>query len=102
MYGTRYVGIYGDADPLDTTQWLEMDYSQPNPSRTWSETTATCSNMFTSLNFQFLVSFTGERSNPQNQIISALAAVTTSDWVHRYYIYYNIPYYVIPFYFYLF
>jgi hypothetical protein len=35
------------------------------------------------LNIQFLVSYSGERSNPQNKIVSALAEIVTSDWTFR-------------------
>lgn len=77
----RYVGIYGDADPLDPSQWLAATYSQPSDSRTWNDQTATCSNVYSGLNVQFLVASTGERANAQNKIVSALAEIVTSDWV---------------------
>jgi hypothetical protein len=35
------------------------------------------------LNIQFLVSYSGERSNPQNKIVTALAEIITSDWTFR-------------------
>lgn len=41
-----YVGIYGDADPLDVTQWFSLAYSKPTDSRTWNDETSTCSNVF--------------------------------------------------------
>ena len=41
-----YVGIYGDADPLDAAQWSSMTYSVPSDTRTWNALTSTCSNMF--------------------------------------------------------
>eukprot|EP00981_Chlorochromonas_danica_P014722 scaffold8708_cov179-Ochromonas_danica.AAC.3 len=67
---TGYIGIYGDADPLDVSQWFAMSSSVPTDSRAWSDR----------VNIQFLVSYQGERSNPQNKIIAALAEVVTSDW----------------------
>jgi hypothetical protein len=42
----RRVGNYGDADPLDVSQWTAMTYSVPADARTWNEKTSTCSNMF--------------------------------------------------------
>eukprot|EP00600_Ochromonadales_sp_CCMP1393_P013967 CAMPEP_0175006020 /NCGR_PEP_ID=MMETSP0005-20121125/5631_1 /TAXON_ID=420556 /ORGANISM="Ochromonas sp., Strain CCMP1393" /LENGTH=591 /DNA_ID=CAMNT_0016261319 /DNA_START=427 /DNA_END=2199 /DNA_ORIENTATION=+ len=77
----RYVGNYGDASPLDTTKWTQIDYSVPSDTRTWSDATATCANMFSGLDIEFLVAFQGSRSNPQNKIISSKAAITTTDWV---------------------
>ena len=41
-----YVGIYGDADPLDIAQWSQMTYTVPSDTRRWTEATSTCSNMF--------------------------------------------------------
>ena len=38
--------MYGDADPLDLTQWSRVTHSIPADMRTWSEKTSTCSNMF--------------------------------------------------------
>lgn len=93
------MGIYGDADPLDITQWFQISYSQPSDTRQWVDKTATCNNIFSGifnfsyfvthswemigLNIKFLVSYSGERSNPQNKIVSALAEVITSDWAFR-------------------
>ena len=42
----RYVGNYGDADPLDISQWTRLGYAVPADARAWNEKTATCSNMF--------------------------------------------------------
>ena len=36
---------------------------------------------FIDLNIQFLVAWTGSRSNPQNKIISSIAEIETSKWV---------------------
>eukprot|EP01034_Spumella_vulgaris_P040624 gene40624-50259_t len=80
-----YVGIYGDADPLDATQWSAITHSVPSPARSWSDKTSTCSGMFTGLNIEFLVTASGEKANPQNKIVASRAEVTTKDWV------FNIP-----------
>lgn len=100
----RYIGIYGDADPLDSSQWLQLTPSIPTDFRQWNDKTSTCKNVFSGklfarlfvafniiiytmnggLNVQFLISFTGERSNPQNKIVSASAEVVTSDWTFGY------------------
>eukprot|EP01037_Dinobryon_pediforme_P033159 gene33159-38472_t len=78
---SSYVGIYGNADPLDSTQWLQLQLSSPlDPVRTWNDVTSTCSNMFTGLTVQFLVAPTGEKVNPQNKIVAALAQLVVSDW----------------------
>lgn len=77
------MGIYGDADPLDITQWSQIGFSVPSPARSWNAKTSTCKSMFTGLNLEFLVAASGERSNPQNKIIAARAEVVTQDWVMK-------------------
>lgn len=74
------VGIYGDADPLDISQWNAMEISIPSDQRQWNDITSTCSKVFAGLQVKFLISYTGEKQNPQNKIVSALAEVITSDW----------------------
>jgi hypothetical protein len=78
-----YIGIFGNADPLDINQWLELISSVPVPTRTFDRSTGICSNMFTGLNYKFLVSKSGERINPQNKIVAAIAEVTTGDLLIR-------------------
>ncbi len=77
------MGVYGDADPLDATQWAQIGLNVPTPVRNWNPRTATCSNMFTGLRLQLLVTASGEKSNPQNKIVASVAEVTTSDWVMK-------------------
>lgn len=79
----RYVGVYGDADPLDATQWSEIAYSDPLPTRIWNDKTSTCSGMYSGINLKFLIASSGEKLNPQNKIVSALAELVTSDWVFK-------------------
>lgn len=43
----RYIGIFGNADPLDVSQWFEVTQTISSATRSWTESTATCSNMFT-------------------------------------------------------
>jgi hypothetical protein len=78
-----YVGIFGNADPLDYKQWLEMTVSLPILPRQWNADTNTCENMFSGLQYEFLIANAGERSNPQSKITSVSASVTTSDWKWR-------------------
>eukprot|EP00618_Florenciella_parvula_P017385 CAMPEP_0119503752 /NCGR_PEP_ID=MMETSP1344-20130328/24819_1 /TAXON_ID=236787 /ORGANISM="Florenciella parvula, Strain CCMP2471" /LENGTH=703 /DNA_ID=CAMNT_0007540073 /DNA_START=55 /DNA_END=2166 /DNA_ORIENTATION=- len=68
-----HVGMFGNADPLDTTQWLELDIGTTDEG-TWDEATMTCSPMITSLNYKFLVAYVGSVDNPQAKVISASAS----------------------------
>lgn len=46
----RYVGIFGNADPLDISQWLSVDAPEtPGSSSTgtWIDASSTCSHMVT-------------------------------------------------------
>eukprot|EP01038_Epipyxis_sp_PR26KG_P005656 gene5656-7811_t len=85
-FSTGYVGEYGSSDPLDVSQWFAMTYTKPSTSPSWTEKTATCSNMYTGLSIEFLVAYVGAKNNPQNKIVSALATLTTSN------LKVNIPY----------
>lgn len=77
------MGVFGDADPLDVTQWSQIGYSDPQPTRIWNDKTSTCSSMYSGINVKFLVTSSGEKMNPQNKIVAALAELVTSDWVLR-------------------
>jgi hypothetical protein len=111
MHGTyacvcSYIGIYGNADPLDINQWFALDFESSTSSRTWAGNdpyfvlnisvvvichnagpedgvSGICSNMLTSLDYEFLVTRSGEKSNAQNKIVAAKASFTTSDWKLR-------------------
>jgi hypothetical protein len=64
MHGVHsYVGNYGDADPLDQSQWTEVNYEASKDSRQWDDRLSTCHNMYTSLQVQFLVAWSGRRCN---------------------------------------
>jgi hypothetical protein len=78
-----YIGIYGDADPLDMSQWFPYATNFPTDARTWNDETSTCSNVYAGLSVQFLVANSAERANPQRKIVAALVEVVTSDWVFR-------------------
>jgi hypothetical protein len=57
------VGTFGNADPLDVSQWQELkikESSSAASSRRWNEDTGTCTGMFSSMNIQFLVAKTCE------------------------------------------
>lgn len=43
----RFIGIFGNADPLDINQWLQLVTSVPSPTRKFNPRTGICSNMFT-------------------------------------------------------
>lgn len=80
------VGMYGNADPLDYTQWLLIDevHSSTNTfianDVLWNEDTGVCTGFANGLNIRFLVAYTGEKNNRQNKIVSAAYEYTTTPW----------------------
>jgi hypothetical protein len=78
------VGSYGNADPLDATQWTPLDVSTLTTTPSYDSSTFTCNNMVTGLHYQFLVAYGGEKTNPQNKIVSALVSYSVSNEVFRY------------------
>lgn len=80
---SRYIGNYGNADPLDDSQWSSLAYSTTSPTRQWSSVSSTCSGLVTTLQYEFLVAKSGERANPQNKIVSSSVSLVASDWTSR-------------------
>ena len=83
------MGIYGNADPLDPDQWLNIEriISKGNiytGSMAWSDISSTCTGFPNGLNIKFLVAYAGEKQNPQNKIISASYSYTSIPWKMRY------------------
>lgn len=106
----RYVGYFGNADPLDPSQWFRLAAPPSGTSWQWNDATSTCSSMITGtfplmqtlllsencflicfnymlltkgINYKFLVGYTGEKSNPQSKIISATVDYTSQDFRMR-------------------
>merc|ERR1711998_691231 len=66
-----YVGIFGNADPLDYTQWLKIALETTNTVPSYKVASRTCDDMITSLHYKFLVAYVGSETNPQAKIIGA-------------------------------
>lgn len=76
-----YIGAYGNADPLDITQWVAVSPASISGfSRKWNDQLGVCTGMISSLDIRFLVAYTAEVTNPQNKIIAAAIEYGTSDW----------------------
>ena len=78
-----YVGSFGNADPLDPTQWIPMNLVASSPTRSFNDATGICSGVPSGLSYKFLVAAAGEKSFPQNRIISTEVEVVYSNWVYR-------------------
>jgi len=81
---TELVGMYGNADPLDRSQWLEIrvDPAIGNAAR-WNSRTGTCENALTSMNYGFVWSYVGAHNNPQAKVIAARLELSTSNLNHH-------------------
>lgn len=81
------VGIFGNADPLDPTQWLDITVKPAaagQDAAQWRELEGVCLFAITSMNYRFLWAFVGARDNPQPKIIAARLEFGTEDLVYRY------------------
>jgi hypothetical protein len=84
------IGIFGNADPLDVSQWLSIAKTTASTtdaytgSVLWDDATSTCTGFPTGLNIRLLVAYSGEKSNPQNKIISASYEYTSLPLKMRY------------------
>lgn len=68
-----YVGIFGNSDPLDKTQWIQMEIIDDSDTPIFDANDRVCSNMPTSLNYEFLYAYVGALKNPQAKIMAARA-----------------------------
>mmetsp|Transcript_9411 Transcript_9411/g.32320 ORF Transcript_9411/g.32320 Transcript_9411/m.32320 type:complete len:161 (+) Transcript_9411:2444-2926(+) len=50
-----YVGIFGNADPLDVSQWRKIDVqAAASNTATWQERTGICKNAVTTMNYRLI------------------------------------------------
>ena len=77
-----YIGTYGNADPLDISQWQEINIESPTAAstRNWDDASGVCSNMYSGMHIEFLIAKTGEKLVPQNKIVATSISYTTNDW----------------------
>jgi hypothetical protein len=69
----RYVGIFGNADPLDASQWMEMTIEGHAKEPSLDDAARVCSYLTTSLHYQFLIAYVGSTSNRQAKVVGARA-----------------------------
>ena len=70
-----FVGIFGNADPLDRSQWLLIDFvlgssDEIVKSPTWHNVDGRCEGIPTNLHYQFLWTYVGGVGSPQAKIIA--------------------------------
>ena len=76
----RYVGKYGNADPLQrATDWIEVTRSLPTSSAAWVEKSRSCTNLVTSMHYEVLVAKAGEGGNPQRKVVAMNTRFGTED-----------------------
>jgi len=68
-----YIGVFGNADPLDSTQWMEMTMEEQTSAPVLDEASRSCNYMTTTLNYEFLVARVGATGSPQAKIVGARA-----------------------------
>jgi hypothetical protein len=75
-----FIGIYGNADPLILSDWMEISAVLPVNSPRWDPTRRTCFDIVTSLHYEFLVAKVGTVGNLQSKFVSARYRFGTSAW----------------------
>lgn len=73
---TDFVGIFGNADPLDKSQWLPIHspFDEPLASlknRIWLPSENKCEGIITQLEYDLLWTYVGNKERPQAKIIGA-------------------------------
>lgn len=69
----NYLGIFGNADPLDPSQWMEMTIEEQPNEPSLDNAARVCSSLTTSLHYQILIAYVGSTSNPQAKIVGGRA-----------------------------
>ncbi len=65
-----YVGIFGNADPLDKTQWLKVNKAFQDSTASFQDRTLTCTGVVTAAHYRFMWTLVGSVKNPQAKIMS--------------------------------
>jgi hypothetical protein len=66
----NYIGIFGNADPLDHNQWVrinEQTYGGIN--QTWLSSRSSCIGLYSQLDYRIWWTFVGSKDHPQAKIL---------------------------------
>jgi hypothetical protein len=66
-----YVGIFGNADPYDVTQWLKVASLEIEEDPAYTASSGQCENFPTHAHYKFAYTNVGNTQNPQKKIIAA-------------------------------
>ena len=76
-----YLGIFGNADPLDSSQWIQMTFEEVADAPTFDDKERACSSLTTSLHYEVLVAHVGSVGNPQAKVVGARASYGSEEVV---------------------
>eukprot|EP00518_Triparma_eleuthera_P003744 CAMPEP_0182453286 /NCGR_PEP_ID=MMETSP1319-20130603/411_1 /TAXON_ID=172717 /ORGANISM="Bolidomonas pacifica, Strain RCC208" /LENGTH=696 /DNA_ID=CAMNT_0024651201 /DNA_START=102 /DNA_END=2192 /DNA_ORIENTATION=+ len=77
---TTKVGIFGNADPLDITQWLDVTQGAfANSEPAYDALKLSCSNFPTGTHYKFQWTYVGSTTNPQAKIMSAEVSYSSQE-----------------------
>lgn len=77
--GLTHVGLFGNADPLQTTHWLAITATAATASPTWDADALTCRGMIVGYDLRLLSAPVGEARNAQRKIVAAASSFLTAD-----------------------
>lgn len=81
--GHDFLGIFGNADPLDRRQWVKIESPLDDPgymvkTRTWVDTEGRCHGMPTRLRYEILWTYVGNVVKPQAKILRCVPVFFTN------------------------
>ncbi|CAN0050056.1 unnamed protein product, partial [Choristocarpus tenellus] len=76
-----HLGAYGNSDPLDVTQWVEVAGALTADTASWNEFAGKCSSVVAALEYRVLYASVGSKENPQTKVLLAEARYGKDDWV---------------------
>ncbi|CAM9539622.1 unnamed protein product, partial [Heterosigma akashiwo] len=83
QHNATVVGAFGNADPLDASQWVDIHISKGSLSQSWDARTRTCVGLFANVEHRFLTADVGGYDNPQRKIVAAQVLYGKEDWTFR-------------------
>ncbi len=75
-----YVGLWGDSDPSNVADWIEVEVESIDDSMSWIEEENTCTKVISGVQYEFLTASVGSQQNPQEKIAYARVKFTYDDW----------------------
>ncbi len=78
-----HVGVFGNSDPLQTSEWLALSLPGASPQAAqYDADSRTCNNAITGIHVQLMTAFVGKQGNGQRKIVAGRVRYITGSWQH--------------------